>query len=107
MLGEGPRLEDCPRFAVGRATPRRHCSHRRLPRDCRFGGFLLFLGSDARTRRFINAILSDFSAAHKRVEFTNAPDQAAPQETHQQNKDDAENQLPGAAEMEGGLQKVA
>jgi hypothetical protein len=55
-----------------------------------------------RTRAFGRAA----SAREEAIEVGEVADDAAAQKAHQQHEDDAEHELPGCAEIEGGLQKI-
>jgi hypothetical protein len=107
MLGQRPGLQDGPTVAVGLAAARRHGRDRRLRRDLHCGRTLLVFGGQPRGRRVSGR--RDFfpRSGQQRVDILEAANQSAAQEADQQHENYAQHQLPGGAEIERGLQKIA
>src|SRR5262249_41052406 len=106
VLGQALGLQDRTGLAVGFTVTRRHDGDRRLARYLKDGGLLLVLGSGAGDGCILGRLGFFLGTGQEGGEVLDTTNQAAAQETHQQDEYEAEDELPGCTKMKRGLQEV-
>src|ERR1700689_5045052 len=105
-FGEAVRLQDRTGEITVVTPTRRHGGSPRFPSDLDARGRLLVHGANAGDRYIgVFRLRPGARVCGKRVDVTDAANQAAAQETDEQHEDQAQHQPPGRAEVQRVLEK--